>query len=119
MNNQLIVKLFFLMITVYSTAAILIMALVTASLSSAAHGSYYSLNSIMAKSSTFAHERWSLNGIPKGSKMKIMNLIERLAQTEITVWCADLFPLNNYELNLFIAAVASNFFLFVGLYEKQ
>jgi len=119
MNNQLIVKLFFLMATVYFTAVILIIALVTASLSSAAHGSYYSLNSIIAKSSSLTPKRSGLYGIPKGRKMKIMNLIERLAQTEITVWCADLFPLNNNELNLFIAAVASSFFLFVDLYEKQ
>jgi len=119
MNNQLIVKLFFLMATVYFTAVILIIALVTASLSSAAHGSYYSLNSIMAKSSSLTPKRSGLYGIPKGPKMKIMNLIERLAQTEITVWCADLFPLNNNELYLFVASVASNFFLFVHLFKPK
>jgi hypothetical protein len=95
------------------------MANQSASLSSASKGSYYSLNSIIAKTSSLAAKRWSLNGIPNRSKIKIINLIERLAQTEITVWCADLFPLNNFELYLFIAAVAKNLFLFIGLFNPQ
>jgi hypothetical protein len=56
-----------------------------------------------------------LNPIPIKSKMKIINLIERMAQTEITVWCLDLFPLNSYEFYLFVAAVASNYILMIGL----
>jgi len=106
------------MFAIFFTAIVFIMTNESASLSRESKGCYYSLNSIIAKESSSAVKRWSLNVIPKEAKMKIINLIERLAQTSITVWCLDLFPLNNYELYLFIASVSSNFFLFVGLLEK-
>jgi hypothetical protein len=119
MENPLITKLFFSMIAFSAAAIALMVANESASLSKAACGSYYDLNSIIAKSSSLVVSRWSLNGIPKQSKLKIINLIERLAQTEITVWCLDFFPLNNNEFHLFIAAVASNFFLFIDVFKLK
>jgi hypothetical protein len=56
--------------------------------------------------------------IDKWSKFQIMNMIERLAETDIAVPCLDLFPLNNYEFYLYISASVSNFFLFVDLISR-
>jgi hypothetical protein len=115
----MIVRIFFSTIAFAFTLVIFVLANESASLSKAASGSYNNLNSIIAKTSRFVPSRWSLNYIPKGDKIKIINIIQIMAQMETTVWCADLFPLNNKELYLFIASVATNFFLFVHLFKLK
>jgi len=103
----------FLVASSYAASMLFFLSLMTASLRKEAHGSYKRLNSIMAKSSIEKNSS-SLKAIPIGLKFKMMSLIERMAQKEITVWCLDLFPLNSYEFYLFVAAVASNYFLLIG-----
>jgi len=87
------------------------LAYVSAHLTETARGSYSDLNAIMAREN---NPKAKLKNIPCDLKFKIINLMERLAQMEISVWCLDLFPLNNYEFYLFIAATAKNFFLFAS-----
>jgi len=88
------------------------LAFVSARLAGASHGSYNHLNSIMAKESD---PKAKINNIPSDQKFKIINLIERLAQMEITVWCLGWFPLNNFQFYLFIAGTAQNLILFTDL----
>ena len=110
LDNLLIHRLFYCLVSFIVVLLFFMLAFSSASLRAAAHKPYKSLNSLIAKST---QENISLE-----EKFKINNLIERLAQTEITVWCLDLFPLNYFELYLFIAAVASNFFMFLDLATK-
>jgi hypothetical protein len=90
------------------------LAYLSARLNEASRGSYNDLNSIIAREMCNQWKRRFKN-IDIGVKFKIINLIERMAQTETTVWCLDLFSLNSYEFYLFIAANVTNFFLFIGL----
>ncbi len=114
LDTHWIFKMIFLVASSYAAVILFVLSSIIVSLRKAAHGSYKRLNSIMAKSS-FDNLPSGLNPTPINSKMKIINLIERMAQTEITVWCLDLFPLNSYEFYLFVAAVASNYFLLIEL----
>ena len=86
-----------------------IIAYASASLEKASHSPYAKLNSIIAKLEVNSTE------ISIENKIKINNLLERLAQTKITVWVLDLFPINYYEFYLFVAAVVSNFLFFLEL----
>jgi hypothetical protein len=125
-DNILIIRIFFMIITCFVTFIFFLLAFMSALIKSTAHSPYKLLNSIIAESSfleiknsqKIEKERVCVRDeskITTETNMKMNNLIERLAQTEITVWCLDLFPLNFYELYLFVAAVASNLFLFIGL----
>jgi len=81
-----------------------IFAYITASLSKAATDSYARMNTIIVKSY-----------LPLDSKMKLVGFIEKLGGPDITIYCLDLFPLNNYNFYLFIAGVVRNFFLIVDV----
>jgi hypothetical protein len=93
------------------------LAYISARLNELARGSYNELNSIIAREMD-PQCKPRFKKIRFNVKWKIINLIERMAQTEMTVWCLDLFPLNGFEFYLFIAATAKNFFLFVDLIGK-
>jgi len=90
------------------------LAYLSARLNQLAHGSYKDLNSIIAREMN-PQCKPRFKEIPLDIKLKMINMIERMAQTEMTVWCLDLFPLNAFEFYLFIAATSKNFFLFVDL----
>ncbi len=65
---------------------------------------YNKLNSIIAK------KRMVLS-----MKLKILNLIERLAGPETWIYCYELFPFTNYELYLYTANCVKFYFLFSSL----
>jgi len=117
MNTTFMIRSIYIGMIVLIVPLVYSLAYVSARLTEAARGSYGDLNSIMATQDI----RYSkmLRFISKNKRFKIINLIERLAQTEISVWCLDLFPLNNFEFYLFIAATAKNFFLFTDLISND
>ena len=108
-NTLLIIRLLFVNVSCFWIAALFVIAYASASLEKASNSPYAKLNSIIAKLEV------DLTQISVENKIKINNLIERLAQTQITVWVLNWFPLNFHEFLSFFAAVVSNFFLIVGL----
>jgi len=111
-NNFLIVRILFVAISCFGMCLYL-MAYSAASLEKASHSLYPRLNAIMAYSAVVPTQ------LHIDDKLKINNLLERLAQTQITVWCLDLFTINNYELYLFTSAIISNFMLVTGLIKPS
>jgi hypothetical protein len=101
------IKLFGIFVTFVFILFLFLFSLTTAQLKNSAHLSYKNLNSIIAKQKR----------MPRAKKMRIIGLIERLAGPDIAVYCYDFFPLNNYEFYLFIASIAKNFFLLIGLID--
>ncbi len=115
LDTLLNIKIFFYCGIVMLFPMIYSLAYLSGRLSKEAHTPYKLLNSIIAKESIPMSK---LKNIDKWSKFQIINMIERLAQTEIAVPCLDLFSLNNYEFYLFISACFKNFFLFVDLISR-
>jgi hypothetical protein len=115
LDNILIIRILFIFLSFLWVVSLFAMAYASASLEKASHSPYAKLNSIIAKLDMNANS----TQISVKNKIKINNLIERLAQTKITVWVLDLFPLNFYQFFLFFAAVVSNFMLIVGLIKLQ
>jgi hypothetical protein len=129
-TNQQMIRNLFMAITCFACFLSFLLAFMAALVKSAAHSPYKTLNSIIAKSNGMKLEKrrktnneilqqeetpLEITRVSLETIMKMNNLIERLAQTQITIWCLDLFPLNFYEFYLFVAAVASNLFLFINL----
>jgi len=81
----------------------------SACLFKSAHSLYAPLNSIMAKCVNLRLRR----------RLAISFYIERFGGPPITTYVYDLFGLTNYEFYLFIAAIASNFFLLVDLFKQD
>jgi hypothetical protein len=97
MNTTLMIRSIYIGMIVLIVPLVYSLAYVSARLTEAARGSYGDLNSIMATQNI----RYS----------KMLRFI--------SVWCLDLFPLNNFEFYLFIAATAKNFFLFTHLISND
>jgi hypothetical protein len=101
------IKLLGISVTFFLILFLFLFSSTTVWLRKSAHFPYNNLNSIIAK------QKW----IPLSKKMKIVSLIERLAGSEIAVYCYDFFPLNNYEFYQFIASIVGNFFLLMSLID--
>ena len=108
-DDILIIRILFASVSCFAVVILYVIAYSSACLEKASHSPYSKLNGIIAKLEVNSTQ------LNPDNKMKMNSLIERLAQTEITVWCLDLFALNHYELYLFITAIVSNFMLIADL----
>jgi hypothetical protein len=97
--NMAVLIAFFLYHCTYSSACLF----------KSAHSLYAPLNSIMAKCVNLRLRR----------RLTISFYIERLGGPPITTYVYDFFGLTNYEFYLFIAAIASNFFLLIDVFKKK
>ena len=68
------------------------------------HQCYPQLNSMLVR-----------KRIRLGTRLKVMNLCERVSGPLIGIYCYDLFPFTNNEFQLFVVNCVSNFILFFDL----
>jgi hypothetical protein len=97
-------RLGFLFIMIECIVALLYHNYNVCTVSNAAHSIYPKLNSLIAKR--------KLN--PR-TKSKVIGLIEKISESELSFTCMNWFPLNNFESLLFIVNCIHGFILTIGL----